>query len=213
MVTKITTVPGDTRVTLRDALTNLRDVPGDLQLLYHWNFGPPLMEEGARFVAPMKTVVPRDRAAVEGLGLFETYGPPNPGSPEQVYFFELIGDGPEGKTLAMLRNRRGDSGVVLRFAKSQLPAFTLWKNQGGANEGYVTGLEPATGYPNPKPFEASRKRVMSLAPGQTHVAETTLEVLDSIEGVARIEEEVRALQAKARRLVHAKPEEPFVSEG
>ena len=139
--------------------------------------------------------------------------PPSPGSAEQAFFFELHGSGPDGRTLALLRNRAGDAGVALRFAKSQLPAFTLWKNQGGANEGYVTGLEPASGYPNPKPFEASRKRVLALAPGQTYVAETTMEVFDTAKGVATAEEEIRALQAKAAPTIRPKPEEPFVSEG
>lgn len=213
LVTRITTVPGSNRVTVRDEFTNLRDSPADLQILYHWNFGRPLLEAGARFVAPMKTVVPRDKAATEGLGHFDVYGPPSPGSAEQVFLLELLGDGPDGKTLALLHNRAGDAGVALRFSTAQLPAFTLWKNQGGDNEGYVTGLEPGSGYPNPKPFEASRKRVLSLAPGQTHVAETVMEVVDTANGVAALAAEIRALQAKASPMIHAKPEEPFVSEG
>lgn len=212
MVTKITTVPGSNRVTLRDEFTNLRDVPGDLQVLYHWNFGGPLMEDGARFLAPIKAIIPRDRAATEGLTRFDTYGPPAPGSAEQVYFFELHGEGREGRTLALLRNRAGDAGVALRFATSQLPAFTLWKAQGGVSEGYVTGLEPATGYPNPKPFERSRKRILALAPGQTRVAETTLEACDTAAAVAGLEAEIRALQTRAA-VIHLKPVEPYVSEG
>ena len=54
---------------------------------------------------------------------------------------------------ALLRNRAGDKAVALRFARAQLPCFTLWKQTGGRRDGYVTGLEPATNYPNPRPFE------------------------------------------------------------
>lgn len=211
MVTKITTVPGSRSITVRDEFTNLRDSPSDLQILYHWNFGQPLMQEGSRFVAPWKTVVPRDKAATEGLNHFDAYGPPAPGSAEMVYFFELIG-GSEGKTLALLKDRAGESGVALRFSTHELPAFTLWKNQGGSREGYVTGLEPASGYPNAKPFEASRKRVRSLAPGETATAEITLEVADSAEAVAAIEAEIAALRRNVTPIIHPKPVEPFVSE-
>ena len=53
----------------------------------------------------------------------------------------------------MLRDQAGDKAVVLRFRKDQLPAFTLWKNTAGLRDGYVTGLEPATNYPNQLPFK------------------------------------------------------------
>ena len=213
MVTKITTVPGSHTITVRDEFTNLRDSPGDLQILYHWSFGPPLLEAGARFVAPWKTVVPRDKAATEGLTDFDIYGPPLPGSAEMVYLFELIGDGPDSRTLAVLRNRAGNAAVAMRFSTLQLPAFTLWKNQGGRNEGYVTGLEPGSGYPNPKPFEKTRNRVKSLAPGETVVAEIILEATDSSSTVEAWEAEVKSLQAKAAPTIHRRPVEPFVSEG
>jgi hypothetical protein len=209
MVTKVTTTPGSNRLVVRDELTNRRDTPGEVQLLYHWNFGPPHMEEGARLVAPVKTVVPRDARAAEGIGHYDVYAPPQPGSAEQVYFFELHGDGPDNRTLALLRNRAGDKGVALRFATSQLPCFTLWKNTGGPREGYVTGLEPATNYPNPKPFEKPRGRVVALEPGATYVAETTLEILDGPDAVARAEAEVKTLQAKGTPTVHPRPVEPF----
>lgn len=212
LTTKITTVPGSNKITVRDEFTNLRDSPSDLQILYHWNFGPPLMEEGARFVAPWKTVVPRDKAAAEGLGRFDVYGPPSPGSAEMVYFFELIG-GDEGKTLALLRNRKGDAGIALRFSTAQLPGFTLWKNQGGLKEGYVTGLEPGSGYPNPKPYEAARKRVRSLAPGETATAEIVLEVATSAAAVSALEAEIKAITGETNPTIYPKPVEPFASEG
>ena len=46
--------------------------------------------------------------------------------------------------------------MSIKFNKRQLPCFTLWKNRQAAVDGYVTGLEPATNYPNPKPFEKEK---------------------------------------------------------
>jgi hypothetical protein len=208
MASSITTVPGSNRLAVRDVFTNLRDTPGEMQLLYHWNFGPPYMEEGARLVVPIKTVCPRDARAAEGIDHFDVYGSPQPGSTEQVYFFELLAE-PDGRTLALLRNRGGDKGVALRFSTKQLPAFTLWKNASGKSEGYVTGLEPGTNYPNPKPFEKQRGRVLTLKPGESYTAETMLDVLDSREAVAAVEAEVKALQQRATPSVHKRPVEPF----
>lgn len=207
--TKITVVPGENSIKVRDEIVNVGDSPQEFQLLHHWNFGPPHLDEGAHFFAPVKEVVPRDPRAREGIGHYDIYGKPEPGFAEQVYFLSLHGEGPEGKTLAMLRNRPGDNAVVLRFSTAQMPAFTLWKCTRGLKEGYVTGLEPATNYPNPKPFEKQRGRVVPVPVGGSYVAEVALEVLDSSDAIGAVEAEVRALQSKGSPIIRQDPGEPF----
>jgi hypothetical protein len=212
MSSTIVTALGSNRLVVRDEFTNLGDLPAELQILYHWNFGPPLLEEGARLVAPVKSVVPRDARAAEGIGHYDTFGQPQPGTTEQVYYFELHATGPQKQTVAMLMNRPRDKAALLRFSHGQLPAFTLWKNTAGRKDGYVTGLEPATNYPNPKPFERERKRVVALAPGATHVAETALEIFDTRDAVAAIEAEIHTLQKQGSPTVHKQPVEPYAKE-
>jgi hypothetical protein len=209
MATRISTTPGSNRLIVRDEFINLKDSAAEMQVLYHWNFGPPYLEEGSRFVAPAKVIAPRDPRAVEGIGHLDVYGGPEPGFAEQVYFFELRARPEDSRTLAMLRNRAGDKAVVLRFATTQLPAFTLWKNTGGRNEGFVTGLEPATNYPNPRPIEKARGRVVTLPVGGRTVIETVLEVFKTRAEVAAIEEEVQALQSQGAPTIHREPVEPF----
>ncbi|MGC8638707.1 MAG: aldose 1-epimerase family protein [Isosphaeraceae bacterium] len=213
MVTRIRTTPRSNHLVVRDEFINLKDQPVDMQILYHWNFGPPILEEGARFLAPWKTVTPRDPRAVEGLETHDVYGPPEPGFAEQCYFYELLGQGDSGATLAMLRSRGGDKAVVLRFQTSQLPCFTLWKNTAGLRDGYVTGLEPATNYPNALPFEKARSRVVTLPPGGRHVAEITLAALNTPQDVAAVEAEIAQLQAQSQPVIHPGPKEPFAAEG
>ena len=209
METRISTTVGSNRLTVRDEFINLKDSPTEMQVLYHWNFGSPYLEDGSRFVAPAKVVAPRDPRAEEGIDDFDVYGGPEPGFAEQVYFLELHAKADDGRTLVMLRNRAGDKGVALRYATAQLPAFSLWKNTGGLRDGYVTGLEPATNYPNPRPIETQRGRVVSLPPDGRHVAETTLEVLNTREAVAAIEEEVKSLREQGLPTIHRAPVEPY----
>ncbi len=69
METRYTTRPGSRSVVVRDEFVNLKDQPVDMQILYHWNFGPPFLEEGARFMAPVRTVTratPEPRKASTG---------------------------------------------------------------------------------------------------------------------------------------------------
>jgi hypothetical protein len=214
MVTKIATFPGSNTLVVRDEFVNLKEQPVEIQILYHWNFGPPFLGVGSRFVAPNKSVTPRDARAQQGLGQRDLYGGPEPGSTEQVYYHELYA-APTGdtRTLAMLRNQAGDKGVALRFRTDQLPAFTLWKNTGGLRDGYVTGLEPGTNYPNARPFEKAHNRVVTLPVDGRYIAETALEVLATAQSVKTAEAEIKALQAQGAAKVNLKPSEPLAPEG
>jgi hypothetical protein len=211
--TRITTVPGSNVVVVRDEFINLKDQPVEMQILYHWNFGPPFLDAGARFLAPIQSVMPRDERARQGIADHDLYGGPEPGSTEQVYYYELLArSAGDGRTLAMLHNHGADKGVVLRFHKDQLPAFTLWKNTAGLRDGYVTGLEPGTNYPNPRPFEQARKRVVALPVDGHYVAETGLEVLASAEAVANVKAEIARIQSRVTPHVNQTPTEPFAHE-
>jgi Domain of unknown function (DUF4432) len=213
METRIITVPGSNHLVVRDEFVNLKDQPVEMQILYHWNFGPPFIDAGARFIAPIKSLTPRDQRAQEALARYNVYQGPQPGFSEEVYYLELH-DQPngDGKTVALLRNHQGDKGVVLRFRPDQLPAFTLWKNTGGLRDGYVTGLEPGTNYPNPRPFEQAHNRVVTLPVDGRYVTETTVVVLATKEAVAAAEEEIARLQAQGPAKVNRQPSEPFAPE-
>ena len=100
---------------------SVREVPAPRRLLYHVNFGAPLLDEGARFVAPAATVVPRDPRAAEGIATWDQYGAPETGYAEQVYFLKLHADA-AGNTQAMLCNARGDA---RHDAAVQRPATSL----------------------------------------------------------------------------------------
>jgi hypothetical protein len=207
--TRISTVPGSNCLTVHDRVTNLRGVSGPFQLLYHWNFGPPQLEAGARFVAPVHTVCPRDARAAAGIDSYDHFGPPEPGFAEQVYYFRLHA-GCDRRTVVLLRNRAGDQGVALRFDLRQLPCFTLWKCTQSAADGYVTGLEPGVNYPNARSAEEARGRVPILPPGGFAEFETLLEVLGSTEEVAAIEAEVARIQQQGGpAIMHGEPVEPF----
>ena len=197
MITKISTTPGSNSFTVRDEFLNLSDIPQELEILYHWNFGPPFLGEGAQFLAPARIVAPRDARAVEGIDHFATYGKPDPTYSEQVYFFELLPKPDTEETIALLRNKAGDKAVALCYKPRELPAFTLWKNTSGLKNGYVTGLEPGVNYPNPKPFEKKQGRVVILPPGGSHLAETRVEVFNTRASVLAVEAEIEAIQAQA----------------
>ena len=130
----------------------------------------------------------RPRAA-EGIETWDRYAAPTPGYSEQVYFAELVA-GPDNLTHVLLENAGRTLGVSVGFDKRQLPCFTLWKNTAALADGYVTGLEPATNYPNPRSFEEKQKRVIELAPGATLRFDTSLTVHPDEASVAAAEKAI-----------------------
>ncbi|MFM8633203.1 MAG: aldose 1-epimerase family protein [Planctomycetia bacterium] len=146
-----------------DTVENRSDRPATMQMLYHVNFGPPLLGPGAEAVVDAVEVAPRDAVAATDIASWNRYVAPEAGRGEQVHFMTpRIGQ--DGRAAAMLVAPGGTSAARLSWRAAELPCFTLWKNQGGAADGYVTGLEPGTNYPNPRSFEESQGRVVSLAP-------------------------------------------------
>jgi len=204
LVSKVSTKCGSSALTIVDEVTNLKAIEAEMELLYHCNFGPPFLEEGARLEVAARTVAPRDPRAVEGIDGYDAYLGPTPGYVEQVYWYDLLAED-DGSTLAMLRSAAANKALVLRFNKRELPAFTQWKNTAAESDGYVTGLEPATDFPNAKVFERERGRVVEMAPGETYRTALTMEVCDSASSVAKVADEIAALQKKGKRAVHREP--------
>jgi hypothetical protein len=203
-----TTVPGSNRVVLHDVVENRGGEPAEMELLYHCNVGPPFLGAGSRVVAPVREMAPLNARAAEGIDTFDTYAGPSAGFAEQVYCYDLLADA-AGHTLGMLYNRAADRGLVLRFNHKELPCFTVWRNTGALADGYVTGLEPATNFPNFRGFERQQGRVRLLPPGGQFSCTWSLEVQDTASGVAAALAEVVTLQAHGRAVVHRSPQARF----
>jgi galactose mutarotase-like enzyme len=201
----IRTQVGSSALTVSDEITNLSAEPGELELLYHINFGLPLLTAGAKVMAPVKKLAPRDAVATANLPEWNVYGPETPGLGEACFFFDLAADA-AGQTQVLLRSAAGKQGVSVKFNKSQLPCFTLWKNRQAAADGYVTGLEPSINFPNRKSFEKEKGRVAVLAPGETRRFEVSIEAHGDAAAVATAEKAVAALQGSVAPEICRQPD-------
>jgi hypothetical protein len=205
MTSTLTTKLGSSAFTIHDEVENFSASPTTMQMLYHVNFGLPLLDGGSRVVAPVKTVVPRNARAAGGIKTWDSYGAPEPGFEEQVYFCELHG-GADGSTRALLKNAHATQGVSLVFNTKQLPCFSVWKNTTGESDGYVTGLEPGTNYPNPRSFETVKKRVVNLPAGGKQAFDLTMEVHASAAEVAAAEAAVSKIASGREPQVYDQPQ-------
>jgi hypothetical protein len=212
LTTTYTTIPGSNRLVIHDHVENRGAETAEMQLLYHCNFGQPLLDAGSRVAAPIREVSPISVRAAEGIDTLETYTGPITGFAEQVYCYDLLGDA-GGRTLAMLYNHTADRACVLRFNRQELPCFTVWKNTAALEDGYVTGLEPATNFPNFKTFERQQNRVVQLPAGAHWDTTWSIEVHDSAAGVSGILAEIVSVQSQAKAIVHRTPHPRYSAAG
>jgi hypothetical protein len=106
----------------------------------------------------------------------------------------------------MLRDASGARGVSLHVDTRQLPCFTIWKNTTAAADGYVTGLEPATNFPNRRSHEAGQGRVVELAAGGVARFDLDLEIHVGSAEVAAAEAAIAALQAGVEPRIFREPQ-------
>lgn len=198
------TTAGSNYCTIIDEITNLSANPADFELLYHTNIGPPFLDAGAKFVAPVLEVSPRDARAAEGSLSYDIYEAPQVNFAEQAYLFRLIGD-KESQSVVMLHNAAGDLGLSLRFSLAEVPCFTLWKNTGAEQDGYVTGLEPGTNFPNLRSFERRHGRLITLAPGASRTVRLELGIHSGQPAVAAVVQEVAKLQKSTTMSFSSQP--------
>jgi hypothetical protein len=135
----ISSVMGQNSIRINDTVTNFGNKPSPLTILYHMNFGYPLLSEDAEFVIEPSVTIPRDAEAISGVNEFKRFIKPQPTYNEQVFYHNMKGDN-DSIAEATIRNRTVGISVTLKINVTQLPYLTQWKMMGYGE--YVLGIEP-----------------------------------------------------------------------
>jgi hypothetical protein len=166
-------------IRIQDKVTNLANTPAPIMMLYHLNFGWPLVDEGTDILWngnwQSKNGV-TDKIFREGND-FRVCPKPlddHRGAREGVAFIDVIPD-PSGVCTAGLHNSRLNLAIFMRFRKKQLPWLTNWQHWGPGE--YVTGLEPGTHPPIGQSKARKEKTLIWLPPGESLRFDLELEVV------------------------------------
>ena len=160
---QITTVFGETSITVRDTVENQGFTAAPFMLLYHLNLGWPLVDKGTTLEAPKHEVTPQNERAAAGLSKWPEVTEPLPNFAEQVFYHSL----PKNRQgLASMRLVNQNLGIAFRvtYRVAELPYLIQWKMMGEGE--YVVGLEPANCYPEGQEQVAKRGLLRTLAAGE-----------------------------------------------
>ncbi len=170
---------GEAKLKIHDEVLNRGNTPAPLMILYHFNFGWPLVDEGTKLIWEGK-LQPRfgeEKAKIfKANNDFKTCPAPindHLGSGEEVAFIDPVTD-TNGECSCGLYNENLGLAVSMKFQKSQLPWLINWQHW-GKNE-YVTGLEPSTNPPIGQKQARADGSLIFLEPYETRCFDLELSV-------------------------------------
>ena len=139
----ISAMAGENRIVIDDTLHNFGYQRSAAMILYHFNLGFPLVDDGASVHIDGSDVQPRDPDAAPGLPDWRKVIAPVPGYREQAFFHTMKKD-VNGLATASIMNPAllGGLSLKLSFTADTLPYLTEWKMMGQGD--YVIGLEPGS---------------------------------------------------------------------
>jgi hypothetical protein len=171
---------GRATIRIHDVVINKGNTPSPHMLLYHFNFGWPLADEGTDILwkGTWRPSRGDENAKIFKEGNdFKKCKPPlddHLGTGEEVVLVDIEADD-LGQSVCGLANRKINLAVALKFKKEQLPWFANWQHWGKGE--YVTGLEPTT---HPLTGQAKAREDGSLIfirPGEVRTYELELNIL------------------------------------
>jgi len=143
LVRQIETERNAKEIRITDTVINQRPVSEEFMLLYHVNFGYPLLDEGVRLVKGKGGVSPRTGRAAEGIKEWNRVSGPEDVYEEQCFFHENTADDAGFAYFGIINDKLG-LGAYIKYSLATLPVVVEWKNLQAHD--YVVALEPSNSY-------------------------------------------------------------------
>jgi hypothetical protein len=181
---KISTKLGANSLVIEDTVRNdgYRETPH--MILYHCNFGFPVVSPSSELIVDDELVNPRDEAARNGLDTHTKFDMPVPDYAEQV-FFHKPRLGSDGFAQAAIVNRDLLFGAYIRYRAAELPYLAQWKQMSAGD--YVCALEPANQWETPRKRLRQEGRLKYMAPGEEIQYRVEIGVLPDAETIGHFE--------------------------
>jgi len=171
---EITTQLGSNALVVCDVVENAGSRPEPMMLLYHCNFGYPIVSADSRIFTSGGSVEPREPTPVQAVADHDRLGEPQAGYVEQCFYHDLKAK--DGRAFAAIFNERLGVGGYVRYRVETLPEFVQWKMLG--EQEYVVGLEPSTNRLDRRAELIRQGQIRPLAVGERRTFEVEIGVLD-----------------------------------
>lgn len=182
----ITSRLGEPVIKISDEVTNCGNMPCPHMILYHCNFGWPLVDDGTDIIYKgtcLSRGMDFDNELFNESRNYKKCQKPlqsHKGSGESCGFIDVSPDS-DGLCCVGLVNSKLNLALTMTYPKQQLPALTNWQHWAPAE--YVCALEPGTNPPIGQNQVKESNELILLNPGQTRKYQLTLRVLSNSESI------------------------------
>ena len=161
----VKSVVGGNYIEVSDSITNCSDFAQPLMLLYHLNFGYPIISPESILKIPGSgKIEPFDEIAQKGLEHWDKFLPPDSGVQEEVFLHKIKKSAP-GEFSITNPVYNPEIGLNVQFSNDSLPYLALWKSQRIGE--YAAALEPCNNHVRGLAWEHENGDLRMLNPGET----------------------------------------------
>ena len=156
---------GARSLVIHDVVENFGYKPSPFTILYHINFGFPLLSGASRAIIGAVESVPFDERSAQGMAEMLAFADPQGGYGEQNFSHRMAVDAEGWSRVALVNpDLLGGLGAYITFDGRALPYLNEWKMLGEGD--YVVALEPCNA-PCENRAALRRKGLLPmLAPGE-----------------------------------------------
>jgi len=170
---------GEPTIQIHDEVTNRANVSVPHMILYHCNFGWPLVDAGTDIIYKGQCVsrgLKTDDAIFNSNRNFRKCCKPletHRGAGEGCGFIDVAAD--KGICTVGLANRKLNLAVAMKYKKKQLPCLTNWQHWGFGE--YLTGIEPGTNPPIGQNKARQQNKLIHIAAGKSRKYDLQISVI------------------------------------
>lgn len=180
---------GQATIRIHDEVLNRGNTTIPHMILYHFNFGWPLVDEGTDIIWEGQWQ-PRDgnvenKIFRKGNDFRKCSAPleEHCGGGEEVAYIDITADS-SGNCTCGLNNPEIGIAVALQFQKKQLPWLANWQHWGKGE--YVMGFEPGTNPPIGQAKAREQNELVHLAPEEIKEYDLEIKVLDNTDSINKL---------------------------
>ncbi|HOJ10529.1 MAG TPA: DUF4432 family protein [Clostridiales bacterium] len=171
MTRTITSKLGENKIIIHDVVENNGFEKVPLMIIYHMNFGYPLIGKDTELLVSSKEIKPGVETSEADLLNYNRFDNPSVEYTSKMFYHNLETD-ENGYAICRLLNRKLKTCVSIKFNKNELWNFMEWKHLKAGD--YVLGLEPCNNYAMGLAEEEENETLEYIEPGV--IREFTLEI-------------------------------------
>jgi len=171
---------GENKIFINDVIENFGFESQPFMIIYHMNFGFPLVGKDTKLYVTAKSTEGANDHAEQCKDEYNMFSSPINGIEESVFYHKCYGDN-KNFGHSTLINEKHKIGVSLSFNLNELENLNEWKMMGQGD--YVVAMEPSNCKTLGRFKEREKGQLKYIQPGETKHISIIVEILDGEEAI------------------------------